>query len=168
MDKQNVLFDQSAAVENEDTLRGKFLTFLIDKEEFGIDIRYVTEIIGVLPTTFVPEVPAYVKGVINLRGKVVPVIDVRLRFKKESVEYDDRTCIIVINIKDIEIGLIVDSVSEVVNIKDENIMPPPNYHAGFQNPYIEGIGQVGDKVKMLIDCEKIISAKELETLGGIE
>lgn len=156
-----------AQMDMEDTQKGKFLTFQVDHEVFGIEIKFVTEIIGVQPITLVPEVPDFVRGIINLRGKIIPVIDMRLRFKKESVEYNDRTCIVVIDIRDVTIGLIVDSVSEVINIGDENIVPPPSYRSGFQNPYIMGIGKVGNDVKLLLDCEKIISDEDYNIITDI-
>ncbi|HEX2938209.1 MAG TPA: chemotaxis protein CheW [Ruminiclostridium sp.] len=153
-------------IQEEDTQHGKYLTFTLGKEVFGIEISFVTEIIGIQQITYVPQVPDYVKGIINLRGKIIPVIDVRLKFQKPSVEYDDRTCIIVIDIRDTSIGLIVDCVSEVIDISDENIVPPPSYKTGFQNKYIKGIGKVGNDVKLLLDCEKIISDNDIETLGN--
>jgi purine-binding chemotaxis protein CheW len=143
--------------EEEDTQRGKFLTFQLGTEVFGIEIKFVTEIIGIQAITYVPEVPGYVKGIINLRGKIIPVIEIRSKFKKPSIPYDDRTCIIVIDLNEISIGLIVDSVSEVLNIGDENIVPPPKYKSGVQNKYIKGIGKVGKEIKLLLDCEMIIS-----------
>lgn len=156
---------QLAITGEEDTQHGKYLTFELGKETFGIEIRFVTEIIGIQPITFVPEVPDYVKGIINLRGKVIPVIDMRLKFKKEPIEYNDRTCIIVIDIEDISIGLIVDSVAEVSNVGDENIVPPPSYKTGFQNRYIKGIGKVGEAVILLLDCQKLISQDDLESIS---
>ncbi len=99
--------------EQEDTQKGKYLTFFLDQEAYGIDIRYVTEIIGIQPITAVPEVPAYVRGIINLRGKIIPVLDVRLKFHKETVPYNDRTCIIVVEIQEMPVGLIVDHVADV-------------------------------------------------------
>jgi purine-binding chemotaxis protein CheW len=143
--------------DDEDTMLGKYLTFQLGTEIFGIAIKFVTEIIGIQSITFVPEVPKFVKGIINLRGKIIPVIDMRLKFNKPSVDYDDRTCIIVIDFNETSIGLIVDCVSEVLNIGDDKIVPPPSYKAGVQNKYIKGIGKVGDTIKLLIDCEKIIS-----------
>lgn len=109
----------------EDTQKGKFLTFSLGKEDYGVEIKYVTEIIGIQSITEVPDLPAYINGIINLRGKIIPVMDVRLRFGKTVREYDDRTCIIVIDINDISIGLIVDRVSEVINIPESEIVPPP-------------------------------------------
>jgi purine-binding chemotaxis protein CheW len=159
---------QQLMVQEEDTQRGKFLTLPLGNEVFGIEIKFVTEIIGIQSITYVPEVPVYVKGIINLRGKIIPVIDVRLKFKKPTVEYDDRTCIIVIDIKDISIGLIVDCVSEVIDIGDDNIVPPPSYKMGFQNKYIKGIGKVGENIKLLLDCEKIISDDEVVALENVK
>ena len=151
---------------SEDTQHGKFLTFNIGEERFGLSICFVTEIIGIQPVTFVPEVPDYVKGIINLRGKVVPVIDMRLKFKKEAIGYTDRTCVIVVDIEDISIGLIVDSVDEVLDIADDQIVPPPSYRTGFQNRYINGIGKVGENVVLLLDCEKIISTDDLGSISN--
>jgi purine-binding chemotaxis protein CheW len=98
---------------------------VLGEEEYGIAIGYVTEIIGLQSITEIPELPHYVKGIINLRGKIIPVMDVRLRFNKEAKEYNDRTCTIVIEVRDITVGLIVDAVAEVASITSENIVPPP-------------------------------------------
>jgi purine-binding chemotaxis protein CheW len=161
------VLEQTTSMEEEDTQKGRFLTFALGKEEYGIEIIYVTEIIGIQAITEVPELPDYVKGIINLRGKIIPVMDVRLRFKKEQREYNDRTCIIVIDIKDIAIGLIVDTVSEVISIEDENIVPPPSLKTGFQNKYVKGIGKVGNDVKLLLDCERILNEDEIESLASV-
>ncbi len=161
------VLEQTIGIEEEDTQKGRFLTFALGKEDYGIEIIYVTEIIGIQAITEVPELPAYLKGIINLRGKIIPVMDVRLRFKKEPIEYTDRTCIIVIDIKDISIGLIVDTVSEVISIEDANIVQPPNLKTGFQNRYVKGIGKVGDEVKLLLDCGKILSQEEMENLEEV-
>jgi purine-binding chemotaxis protein CheW len=158
---------QQLMVQEEDTQQGKFLTFPLGNEVFGIEIKFVTEIIGIQSITYVPNVPVYVRGIINLRGKIIPVIDIRLKFKKPTVEYDDRTCIIVIDLKDTSIGLIVDCVSEVLDISDEDIVPPPSYKTGFQNRFIKGIGKVGSDVKLLLDCEKIITDNEPDTLVSV-
>jgi len=149
----------------EDTQKDRFLTFLLGNETYGIEIKYVTEIIGIQAITQVPELPDYIKGIINLRGNIIPVMDVRLRFKKEDKEYNDRTCIIVININDVSIGLIVDSVSEVITIPEENVVDPPKMGNGFNNRYIKHIGKVGDDVKLLLDCEKLLTEDELEELN---
>ena len=153
--------------EMEDTQKGKFLTFALGKEDYGIEIRYVTEIIGIQSITEVPELPDYVKGIINLRGKIIPVIDVRLRFKKPAVEYNDRTCIVVIDIREVYVGLIVDTVAEVIAIADQNIVPPPDSKTGFHNRYIKGIGKVENEVKLLLDCEKLLADEEMDAISRI-
>lgn len=152
---------------DEDTQKDKFLTFSLGKEEYGIEIMYVTEIIGIQPITEIPEMQIFVKGIINLRGKIIPVIDVRIRFNKEYKDYNDRTCIIVIDIKDISVGLIVDSVSEVITIPEKDILPPPEVNNTFQNKYIKNIGKVGDEVKLLINSEKLISDNKYEEFKDI-
>ncbi len=152
--------------QDEDTLKGKYLIFLLGNEMYGMEIRYITEIIGIQPITEVPEMPGYVKGITNLRGKIIPVMDVRLRFKKAPREYDDRTCIIVLETNDISIGLIVDSVSEVIPIEEEDIAPPPDINKGSHN-YIKGIGKAGGSVKLLLDCQKLLTDDELQSLGVI-
>jgi purine-binding chemotaxis protein CheW len=151
----------------EDTQKGKFLTFSIGREAYGIEIKFVTEIIGIQDITEVPELPDYVKGIINLRGKIIPVIDVRIRFKKEPKEYNDRTCIVVIDIKETFVGLIVDNVAEVINIEDSNIVPPPDIKTGFHNKYVKGIGKVGSEVKLLLNCDKLLNDDELDKVCQI-
>lgn len=151
----------------EDTQKEKYLTFLLDSESYGIGINNVIEIIGIHPITLVPELPDYIKGIINLRGKIIPVMDVRLRFKKAFREYNDRTCIIVVDINDLSIGLIVDSVSEVLVIPDQDIIPPPNLNK-VNNKYIKGIGKIGKEVKLILDCDKLISDKEADILNNGE
>lgn len=151
--------------ELEDTQKDKFLTFTIGRGEYGIEIRFVTEIIGIQAITEVPELPDYIKGIINLRGKIIPVMDVRLRFKKEAMEYNDRTCIIVIDIRDISIGLIVDTVSEVMSIAEQDIVPPPDAKTGFHNRYVKGIGKIGNSVKLLLNCDKLLNDDEIEDLS---
>lgn len=151
----------------EDTQKGKYLTFVLDNESYGIGINNVTEIIGIQPITPIPELPDYIKGIINLRGKIIPVMDVRLRFKKLPREYNDRTCIIVVDINDLSIGLIVDSVSEVLRILDQDIVPPPNLNK-ISNKYIKGIGKIDKEVKLILDCDKLINDNDTDILNNIE
>jgi purine-binding chemotaxis protein CheW len=151
--------------ETEDTQHGRFLTFALGEEVFGIEIRFVTEIIGMQPITPLPEVPNFIKGIINLRGKIIPVVDVRLKFEKETVAYNDRTCIIVVETNEITVGLIVDKVAEVLMIEDENIVPPPDHRTGIQNRYLAGIGKDGEDVKLLLSCEKLFSDEEVRVIG---
>jgi len=149
----------------EDTQKGRFLTFLIGKETYGIEIRFVTEIIGIQAITEMPEMPDYVKGIINLRGKIIPVMDVRLRFGKQPRAYDDRTCVVVINFEGVSIGLIVDSVSEVLTIPGQDIVELPSINAGLGSGYVKNIGKVGANVILLIDCAKLLSADDLKTFS---
>jgi len=160
------IVEQDTLDQIEDTQKGKFLTFCMGSEFYGIEIKYVTEIIGLQPITEIPEMPIYIKGIINLRGKIIPVMDVRLRFKKPFREYNDRTCIVVIDIREVSIGLIVDSVSEVISIPDEEIVAPPNM-AKEGNKYIKGIGKVGSDVKLLLDSDKLLNETDLENMSDL-
>lgn len=158
-DAMNNLLDE----QEEDTQKGKFLTFSLGAETFGIDILYVTEIIGIQPITVVPELPDFVKGIINLRGKIIPVMDARLKFKKEPKDYNDRTCIVVVDVLDLSIGIIVDEVSEVLNIDDENIVPPPNLNNDGRK-YIKSVGKNGESVILILDCDKLLNENEIVDL----
>lgn len=152
----------------EDTQKDKFLTFSLGSEDYGIEIRYVTEIIGIQTITEIPELMDYVKGIINLRGKIIPVMDVRLRFKKTPIEYNDRTCVIVIDIKEVSVGLIVDTVKEVLSIAEQDIVPPPEVNKGFHSRYIKGIGKIGNEVKLILDSDKLLYDEELDKLSGMK
>lgn len=147
---------------------GKYLTFTLANEEYGIGILKVKEIMGTMPVTTVPQTPDYVKGVINLRGKVIPVLDLRLKFGMESVDYTDRTCIIVVEIEgkngEILMGIVVDSVSEVLNIDGGDIEETPTFGAELDTKYILGMAKVKGGVKILLDIDKIFSDTELLTL----
>ena len=140
----------------EDEMHGKYLTFFVESREYGIEIKYITEIISVQGITPVPHTHGYLKGIINLRGTVVPVIDMRLRFSLPEIPYDDRTCIIVVSMDEMTIGLIVDDVQEVVDIDDDHIQPPPAITPqNASNYFIRAIGQAGASVKQLLDIEKV-------------
>lgn len=149
-----------------DTQKGKFLTFLLGNEFYGMEIEFVKEIVSMQPITEVPELPEYIRGIINLRGKIIPVMDVRARFKKPFREYDDRTCVIVIDVKNLSVGLIVDSVSEVLSIPDNEIVPPPEI-GREGNRYIKAIGKVENEIKLLLDCDKLLNENEIESLGEV-
>lgn len=150
------MFDSELEIE-EDTQKDKYLIFTIDKEKYGIEIKYVIEIIGIQNITKIPELDDYKKGIISLRGKIIPVVDVRLRFKKPMMEYDDRTCIIVVDVGELTVGLIVDRVSEVVNISEDQVALPPSTSMNTRNKYIKGIGKIGEGVRLLIDCNKLLN-----------
>lgn len=149
-----------------DAKRGKYMTFKSGNEYYGLKIQYVSEIIQFQTITVIPETEDYIKGLINLRGKVIPVIDVRLRFKQQPFEYNDRTCIIVINVKSMLVGLIVEKIAEVVDIKEENILPPPTIGRTdkAQNKYVYGIAKVGDSVKLLLDPDKLLNDEDLSVV----
>lgn len=149
---------------DEDTMKGKFLTFSLGSEFYGIEIQYVTEIVGIQPITEVPELPYFIKGIINLRGRIIPVMDVRTKFKKDEATYNDRTCIIVVDVHEISIGIIVDEVSEVLNIEEENIVPPPRV-GGNGRKYIKAIGKNSENVILIIDCEQLLDKEEIEALA---
>ena len=156
-------FREDMALMEEDSQKDKYLTFIVDEECFGIEIRYVTEIIGMQKITSVPEMPDFVRGIVNLRGKIIPVMDVRLRFNKPFREYMERTCIIVIDVHDLTVGLIVDSVAEVIDIPSSDVAAPPDL-ANRGNRFVKGIGKVGADVKLLLDCEKLLTDHEVEQL----
>ncbi len=155
---------QAELEEIEDSLKNKYLTFDIEDESFAIPIKYVNQIIGIQKISNMPDTPPYVKGVVNLRGKVIPVIDARLRFGLHSIDYNDRTCIIVMIIHDDLYGLIVDKVSEVVIIKEDQVTPPLNQKLTKGNKYIAGIGKVGDQVKIIISPNEILSEEVFNIL----
>ena len=148
--------------EEEDTQKGKYMTFKSGHEYFGIEIRYINEIIGMQSITAIPEVEPYIKGLINLRGKIIPVIDVRIRFNQEPFQYTDRTCIIIINVKSTVVGLIVETIAGVEQIDESDIEPPPTISTGStKNKYVYGLGKTGNSVKLLLDPEKLIKDEDI-------
>lgn len=153
---ENVISKRSEAKE------GKYLTFGLGGEEYGLEILKVKEIIGIMNITVIPQTPAYVKGVINLRGKVIPVIDLRTKFAMEYLEYNERTCIIVVDIVNksgnkVIMGIVVDSVSEVLNIKGEEIEDTPTFGFRLNTDYILGMAKVKGAVKILLDIDKVLT-----------
>lgn len=151
---------------------GKYLTFNLGKEVYGIEILKVQEIIGMMSVTRVPKTPEFVRGVVNLRGKVIPVIDLRLKFALEGKTDTDRTCIIVVQLAlggtAVVMGLIVDEVSEVLNVLAEQIEASPSFGAKVDTDFILGMGKVGQKVVMLLDVDKVLSTDEAAVVGTIE
>jgi purine-binding chemotaxis protein CheW len=150
---------------------GKYLTFPMGQEEFGIRVLKVREIIGVQDITAVPHTPPYVKGVINLRGKVIPVVDLRLKFGLPEVPYTLRTCIIVVQIQGesgpMPMGLVVDGVSEVLNLSGAEVEDTPDFGAGCSMPYILGMAKVKGKVKILLDIDGVLTSQEAQGLGSL-
>lgn len=150
-------------VQEEDTLKNRYLTFKIADGIYGIEIQYVKEIISVQPITTIPEMDGYIKGVVNLRGKIIPIMDVRIRFGKPEKQPDEQTCFIVVDMKNISIGLLVDRVCDVVFIPEDEISPPPQV-SDKRNDYIAGVTRGGGVIKLLIDCRKLLSGQERELL----
>ena len=150
--------------DDEDTQKDKYLTFTVGKEDYGIEISHVTEIIGIQKITDVPDMPHYIKGVINLRGKVIPVMDVRLRFRMPEREYDDRTCTVVVSVNGTPVGLVVDTVKEVVDIPENQIELPPEVAESSTQRYIKGLGKIGEDVKILLDVEKLVRNEDIVTM----
>ncbi len=150
---------------------GKYLTFQLANEEFGIRVLKVREIMGVQEITAVPQTPAHVKGVINLRGKVIPVIDLRLKFGLPAAEYTQRTCIIVAQVQGesgtLLMGIVVDGVSEVLNLTGQEIEDTPDFGEDIGGEYLLGMAKVKGKVKILLDIDRILSAHDLQKLNAI-
>ncbi len=148
---------------------GKYLTFMLAGEEYGIEITKAREIIRMMPITSVPEAPSFIKGVINLRGKVMPVIDLRLKFEMEATDYTERTCIIVVAITGpsgtLSMGIVVDSVSEVLSIKPEDIEDTPAFGVKLNTDYILGMAKVEGRVKILLDIFNVLGEEEIERSG---
>ncbi len=146
----------------------KFLTFTLADEEYGIGILKIREIIGMMSITSVPQTPPFVKGVINLRGKVIPVVDLRLRFGMQEIEYTERTCIIVVEIEGqavtVQIGIVVDAVCEVLNIKGQDIEDTPTFGTKLDTEYILGMAKMEGGVKILLDIDSVLSAEEVAAL----
>jgi purine-binding chemotaxis protein CheW len=151
--------------------RGKFLTFFLAGEEYGIEILSVHEIIGMMPITSVPGTPDHIRGIVNLRGKIIPIVDLRRKFGMESKAQTAETCIIVVHVQGVEIGTVVDRVSEVLNIAAEDIEPAPSFGRDVNTDYILGIGKSQSKVKILLNIDRVISADQrvqLQKIAGGE
>ena len=164
MDLTDGKMDIPDVIVEDEIQKEQYMTFKCSDEIYGISIKYVNEIIGLSQITKVPETQDYLIGLINLRGKIIPVIDVRIRFGKEPLEYNDRTCVIVIDVKSTVIGLIVDAIDEVAAFAENEITPPPSvsYLAIQAKKYVFGIGRVNGEVKLLLDPDKLINDPEPE------
>lgn len=148
-------------------LGGKYLTFGLDREEYGLEILEVREIIGMMDITPVPRTPEFVRGVINLRGKVIPVIDLRLKFGMPAAERTEQTCIIVVDVEGVEMGIVVDRVSEVLDIAGQQIEPAPSFGVSVDTDFILGMGKQESRVTILLDIDKVLSAREIRELTQI-
>ena len=152
-------------------IAGKYLTFDLAEEEYGVEILRVREIIGMMDITPVPRTPDFVLGVINLRGKVIPVIDLRLKFGLPYKEPDERTCVIVVEVmhegNTIQMGIVVDRVNEVVDVKPEDVEPTPSFGVALDTGFILGMAKVGNKVKILLDIDKVLTSSEVAAISAI-
>ncbi len=155
-------FEEEQTDKSQDTMENLYIIFFIDGREYGIEIRYLIEIIAFQPITFIPNLPPYVKGVINLRGKIIPIIDVRLRFGLPAIEYTDFTCILIININNLSAGLVVDGMKEVLKIPKDAIEPSPGFEETNMEKFVEAIGKSGDTLKILINLQKFIQEKDIK------
>lgn len=153
--KQDTVLDEVHDADG-DSQKDKYLTFQIGTEGFGIEIEFVTEIIGIQKITVIPEMPDYIKGIINLRGKIIPVMDVRARFHLEPRAYDERTCVVVVEINGMSMGLVVDTVREVANIPESQVESATGFNIGKPNAFIRGIGKFGDDTKIILDVNKLL------------
>lgn len=158
--------NQHAHVDDADRLL-QLVTFTISSEEFGLDILKVQEIIRTMEITRVPRAPEFVEGVINLRGKVIPIVDLRARFGMESKSHDSHTRIIVVEVNSLIVGFVVDSVSEVLRIQSNTVEPPPPIVSGIDSEYINGVGKLDDRLLILIDINKLLSYPEIGVLGDM-
>jgi purine-binding chemotaxis protein CheW len=152
-----------------DARMGKYLSFQLGSEEYAIQVLKVREIVKIQHITSVPETPAEVRGVINLRGKVIPVVDLRMKFGLPEMEYGHRTCIIVVEVggsTSSNVGIIVDEVSEVMNLADSDIQDTPDFGRGVQMPYLLGMAKIKDRVKILLDIDEVLNAPDLRTLSS--
>lgn len=151
---------------------GKHLTFVLNKEEYGIPINRVKEIIGMMDITSIPRTPKFIKGVVNLRGKIIPLMDLRLKLDMGEQEYTERTCIIVVELNfegvQRQMGIVVDTVSEVVNIQANELEPPPQYGTQVEGDFLIGIGKVKGKVILLLDIQRVLNPEEMKLLKEIK
>ena len=157
----------SETVKKQDDELIQLVTFSIGEEEFGVDILKVQEIIRTMEITKVPRAPEFVEGVINLRGKVIPIVDLRKRFGLETRDHDKHTRIIVIEINQMIVGFVVDSVSEVLRIPANTVEPPPPVVSGLESEYISGVGKLQDRLLILLDLDRLLSNEEHDILAQV-
>lgn len=156
MQEEKDYFEYGFEDDEDDSQKDMYLSFFVGEEEYCVGVYCVVEVVGMQKITQVPEMAHYVKGVINLRGQVIPVIDIRLRFGKEFRPYNDRTCIVVVQVRDSSIGVVVDSVSDVLDIPPEQVEEAPKVNRRYENRFILGMGKIGDDVKIILDIEQLL------------
>src|SRR4051812_44341547 len=159
--RRSSMSNVETAVSREAARGGKFLTFFLAGEEYGLEILKVHEIIGILPITRVPRTPDFIRGVVNLRGKVIPIVDLRAKFGMPTTEDAPETCIIVVAVKGVQIGVVVDKVSEVSNINESDVEPPPSFGADVRTDFLLGLGKSSERVRLLLDIDQVLSSAEI-------
>lgn len=165
---QNRYYDipDDDAYEEEDTLKDRYLAFRVDDDVYAIEVRHVTVIVPLQPITEVPDMPAYVRGVMNLRGRVIPVLDVRRRFRLPDIELDERTCVIVTDLAEGGLGLLVDRVEDVETLPEGEIAPPPPLASGAASACVAGLGRHADEVRILLDARKLVFGDDWPTVSA--
>jgi purine-binding chemotaxis protein CheW len=163
-EKENTMRTHATAEPLQRQLGGKYLTFFLAEEEYGIEILKVHEIIGMMSITSVPRTPRFIRGVINLRGKVIPIIDLRLKFGMKAIEQTEETCIIVVQAQGIELGIVVDRVSEVLDIPSDDIDETPSFGTEVQTDYLLGIAKTNGHVKLLLNIDRVLTTQEVVAL----
>lgn len=154
--------------DDENAMAEKYLTFTLAEEEYAVEIKYVRDIIQKQHVTVVPDTDPYLRGVINLRGKIIPVIDVRIRFGLAQTEYDERSCIIVVRMKDVLTGLIVDRVLEVMDVPDNAIDPPPRQTGPKAQQFLKGMGRSEEKIRMILDIDHLLHVDDMQTIRQVQ
>lgn len=164
--------EQTTEPEANNVREGKYLTFNLGEEQYGLGILTVQEIIQMMKITTVPQTPDYIKGIINLRGRVIGIVDLRHKFGLPEVEETSETCIIVVEVSALDspmtFGIIVDSVSEVIDVQESDIEDPPTFGSQIQTDFIRGLGKIGGKVKILLDIDRVLSFDEMKSIPGIK
>ena len=158
---QETLVDASASNTNE------FLTFTLGKEEYGIDILKVQEIRGYDAVTHIANTPEFIKGIINLRGIIVPIVDMRIKFKLGAPVYDQFTVVIILNVANRVVGMVVDGVSDVITLPPSQIQPPPEFGAAMDTQYIVGLGTLEERMIILVDIERLMTSREMELVDNV-
>ncbi len=156
---------ETAETNHSSAVTQEFLTFTLGAEEYAIDILRVQEIRGYDQVTAIANSPAFIKGVINLRGAIVPIVDLRIKFNLSSVTYDQFTVVIILNVMQRIIGVVVDSVSDVIALAAEAIRPPPEFGSTFDSQYLKGLASVGERMLILVDIERLLSSREMALLN---
>ncbi|MDF3820475.1 chemotaxis protein CheW [Leptospira sp. 96542] len=152
--------------EDEDTLESRYLIFSLADRSYGIEIKFITEIVGMQTITEIPDMPSFIKGVINLRGKVIALVDVRERFKMDSIGYNDKTCVIILSVNQQLIGLIVDTVKEVIKISGQNMEEAPRFGEHEGNQFVKSIAKVNEDVKVLLNIQKLLKDEDKQAIDA--